>query len=348
LSRGDMVMVEGEEKKGRPKPGLDRWVTQSYIEGFITAAIDILIIGGIFFVLIGTGRNDSTCAMYGFLIMFIFVYTFLVPIAVIRSARRGFIRGRWEVKEDEDISDAGPLKDPWLRVGPGALVLGVAMTLIVCIILWASGVESLSPVVTCLIAFGAVIITSSVLIRLRLREDLVSFMTALSEPQPAEPLPFRPYFLREYIIPWVVAIAAINVAIGIKVFSEEALKAGGGVPLEALLEDIVIVFFAIVTWMLFECGFQIRSDIHLGLVTAIDEKPLAIPLLMLIVLAMTVVVGVLAGVPLIIAGIEDITVSQGALAHVLTAVAAGAVGMIMGVQWGRIREYRLLQRDTGA
>jgi hypothetical protein len=99
--------------------------------------------------------------------------------------------------------------------------------------------------------------------------------------------------------------------------------------------------------MLFECGFQVRSDIHLGMVTAIGEKPLAIPLLILIVLAMTVVVGVLAGVPLIIAGIEDITISQGALAHLLTAVTAGVVGMIMGVQWGRVREYRLLQRDTG-
>lgn len=340
-------MGDKERKRKRQKPGLGDWVNQAYIEGFITAAIDILIIGGIYFVLIGTGRNDNTCAMYGFLIMFIFAHTFLVPAAVVRSARRAYIRGRWEVKEDEDLSGAGPLKDPWLRVGPGALVLGVAMTLIVCIILWASGVESLSPVLTCLIAFGAVLITTGILIRFRLREDLVSFVTALSEQKPAEPLPFRPYLLREYVIPWVVAIAAINVAIGIKVFSEEALKAGGGVPIEALLEDVVIVFFVIVTWMLFECGFQVRSDIHLGLVTAIDEKPLAIPLLMLIVLAMTVVVGVLAGVPLVIAGIEDITVSQGALAHVLTAVTAGVVGMTLGVQWGRVREYRLLQRDAG-
>jgi len=329
-------------EKESKKPGLGDWVKQTYIEGFITATIDILIIGGIFYVLVGTGRNDSTWAMYVFLIVFIFAHTFLVPAAVVRSARRAFIRGRWEVKEDEDITGAGPLKDSWLRIGSGAFVLGAAMTLIVCITLWASGVEPLSPLVTCLIAFGAVLITSSILIRLRLREDLVSFVTALSEPKPAEPLPFRLYFLREYVIPWVVAIAAINVAIGIKVFSEEALKAGGGVPIEALLEDIVIVFFVIVVWMLFECGFQVRSDIHLGLVTAIDEKPLAIPLLMLIVLAMTVVVGVLAGVPLVIAGIEDITVSQGALDHVLTAVTAGVVGMIMGVQWGRVREYRLL------
>jgi len=340
-------MGEKERKKKRQKPGLKEWVKQAYIEGSITAAIDILVIGGIFYVLVGTGRNDSTWAMYVFLIVFIFAHTFLVPAAVVRSARRAFIRGRWEVKEDEDISGAKPLKSPWLRVGPGAFVLGAAMTLIVCMILWASGTESLSPLVTCLIAFGAVLITSSILIRLRLREDLVSFVTALSEPKPTEPLPFWPYFLREYVIPWVAAIAVINVAIGIKVFSEEALKAGGGVPIEALLEDIVIAFFVIVAWMLFECGFQVRSDIHLGLVTAIGEKPLAIPLLMLIVLAMTVVVGVLAGVPLIIAGIEDITVSQGALAHVLTAVTAGVVGMIMGVQWGRVREYRLLQLDTG-
>lgn len=343
-----MRMVEGKKGKARPKPGMDRWVTQSYVEGFITAAIDILIIGGIFFVLVGTGRNHSTAAMYGFLIMFIPVYTFLVPAAVIRSARRGYIRGRWEVKEGEDLSGAGPLKDPWHRVVPGALVLGVVMTLIVCIILWASGTEALSPVVICLIAFGTVLITGSILIRRYLREDLISFVTALSVSKSGELLPFKPYLLKEYVIPWVAIIILINVAIGIKVFSEEVLKSGGGVPLAALLEDVCIVFFAIVTWMLFESGFQVRSDIHLGLVAAIDEKPLSIPLLMLIVLAMTVVVGVLAGMPLVIAGIENITISQGALAHVLTAVTAGVAGMTMGVQWGRTREYRLLQGDIGA
>ena len=341
-------MPEGESRKRRPKPGLDRWVMQSYVEGFITAAIDILIIGGIFFLLVGTGHNDSTCAMYGFLVMFIIVYTFLVPVAVIRSARRAFIRGRWEVKEDEDTSGAGRMKYPWLRVGPGALVLGAAMTLIVCGILWAGGVESLSPVITCLIAFGAVLITSGISIRLHLREDLASFVTALSAPQPEKPLPFKPYLLREYVIPWAVFIAAINVAIGIKVFSEEALKSGGRVPIEALLEDIVIVFFAIAIWMLFESGFQVRTDIHLGLVTSIDEKPLAVPLLILIVLAMTIVVGVLAGMPLFIAGIEEITVSQGALAHVLTAMSAGVIGISLGVQWGRTREHRLLQKVKDA
>jgi hypothetical protein len=341
-------MPDEEIRKRKPKPGMDQWLMQSYVEGFITVAIDILIIGGIYFVLVGTGRNDTTWAMYVFLIAFIFSHTFLVPAAVFRSARRAFIRGRWEVKEDEDIGGAAPLQSTWIRVGPGALILGVVMTLIVCVILWVSGVESLSPIVTCLIAFGAVLITSSILLRLRLREDLVSFVTALSEPKPEVSSTFRPYFLKEYVIPWVAAIAAINVAIGVKVFSEEALKAGNGVPLMALIEDIVVVFFVIVAWMLFECGFQVRSDIHLGLVTAIDEKPLAVLLLLLVVLAMTVVVGVLAGVPLIIAGVEEITVSQGIVAHILTAVTAGVVGMAIGVRWGRAKEYPLLQLESEA
>lgn len=339
-------MPEGGKKKTRPKPGLDQRVIQSYVEGFITAAIDILIIGGIYFLIIGTDLNHSTGEIYRFIVMFILVYSILVPVAVVRSARRAYIRGRWEVKEDEEISGAGQLKYPWLRVGPGALVLGAAMTLIVCGILWAAGMESLNPVITCLISFGAVVVTSSISIRLHLREDMMAFVSALSAPESSEPPPFRPYFLKEYVIPWVAVIAAINVAIGVKVFSEEAFKAGGSASLEELLVDIFFVFLAIVTWMLFECGFQVRPDIHLGLVTAIDERPLGIPLLLLIVLAMSIVVCVLAGVPLAIAGIEDITIAQGTLAHVLTAVTAGVVGMTLGLRWGRAREYPLLERDA--
>jgi hypothetical protein len=47
-----------EAKKAKPKPGLEEKVTESYIANFIGNVIEIVILAGIFFWLVGKGTTD--------------------------------------------------------------------------------------------------------------------------------------------------------------------------------------------------------------------------------------------------------------------------------------------------
>ena len=109
-----MELTESGEKaeepfSAKPKVSMKDWIRRAYVENLITVLINTVIMGGIYFYVIGyqflskvqvyPKVNSRASIKRIFFLVFVPYITMMVPVTIIRSARGSYFRGKWEVRK---------------------------------------------------------------------------------------------------------------------------------------------------------------------------------------------------------------------------------------------------------
>jgi hypothetical protein len=109
-----MELTESGEKAeepiaAKPKVSMKDWIRRAYVENLITVLINTVIMGGIYFYVIGyqflskvqvyPKVNSRASIKRIFFLVFVPYITMMVPVTIIRSARGSYFRGKWEVRK---------------------------------------------------------------------------------------------------------------------------------------------------------------------------------------------------------------------------------------------------------
>ena len=218
--------MAAKEKAAKPALSMAEWIRRAYVENLITLLINTIIMGGIYFYVIGyqffakrqilSEVNSRASITQIFFLVFVPFMTIIIPVAIIKSAREAYCRGKWEIKEGESLDKAGKPLGPWSRTLPVTLPLGAITAFIIYIILATSHAGAFSPVVACAIGFGVTLVLTTVLIPLYLARDAASFAAALKNPGQDEPGSFIRYFLLEYAGPTILILTIMGITFGYK------------------------------------------------------------------------------------------------------------------------------------
>ncbi|RJP28329.1 MAG: hypothetical protein C4536_12925 [Actinobacteria bacterium] len=337
------------EGKKHPHP-LAWQVKSSYIENLITVGVDAIIMGGIYFALIGSAFNHRTLAVQGYILMFVPLLSALAPVVTLVSARNAYVRGKWEMAPGEPAyHDRGGHREqpgnPWFRIAPVGLAAGFAMAGLLLLVLWFSGADHIAPIWVILIACGAAMLTSTSLLGWRLKRDLAVFAAAVSSQASGNPPPsIASYYVKGYALPWSIVALIIAFSIGLKGVKEEALKAASGTGVTdiwTLAASAALTFLVLAAWTFYESQLQVRPDMRLtpALLDA-RKKPLGIYAICWLLVIVSLGAGLAAGLPFWLAGAEGASVAQAQLADVLISLAAVLAGSFFGMQRGRRAEAR--------
>lgn len=333
-----------EENKTKSKPGLKKWVVRRYYWNILSVEINVLILTGLIFWLVGAGLNTLVVTLTSFFLMFIPMVTVMLLVNVIIDSQLAFVEGKWEIKDDEATKIDGKYMNPWRRVALEALILGTGIALIICIPFWVSGVSAFpfSPVMA-LVFPGLIIviptyILSTLLIKRHLPNALKSFTAALPSSKQNQPEPFMRYFLWEHIIPWASVLAILNLGINLKGFYEKELITGGGVLIGDVIYSVVLTAVVIVLWMWVSAVNQVRSDVHLGRVA--QGRKLSVSILLLMLSLTPILAGIVVWIPLLIGGITHLPVILSTIIIIMTAVVTAVIGRGLGIWWGKTSEFK--------
>jgi hypothetical protein len=335
-----------KEKAAKPALSMNEWIRRAYVENLITLLINTVIMGGIYFYLVGyqffakrqilSQVNSRASITQIFFLVFVPFITIIVPVTMIKSAREAYCRGKWEVKEGESLDKTGRPLGPWSRTLPVTLPLGAVTAFIIYIILATSHADALSPVVACAIGFGVTLVLTTVLIPLYLARDMASYAVALKNPGQHRPKSPLRYFIFEYAVPTVLILTIIGITFGYKGYYSE-LVWHGFVPATDALNNFALVAFIAAVWMWFEFQRQAREDLAIGRISTREKKALNLPLMLAITLLIGLAAAILVGTPLYLAGTKHVTVLQSTVIHVVLWVICGVIGCYLGLWWGRAR-----------
>ena len=341
--------MEAKEKAAKPALSMKEWVRRAYVENLITLLINTIIMGGIYFYLVGyqflskvqilTEVNSRASITQIFFLVFVPFMTIMIPVAIIRSAREAYCRGKWEVKEGESLDKAGKPLGPWSRTLPLTLPLGAITAFVIYIILATSHAGAFSSVTAWAVGLGVTLVLTTILIPLYLPRDIASFATAVKNPGQEKPKSFLRYFLLEYAGPTILILTIIGITMGYKSYYSE-LVWHGFVPARDALNNFALIAFIAAVWMFLEFQRQAREDLAVGRISAREKKALSLWIMLLITLLIGLAAGILVGIPLYFAGTEHVTVFQSTVIHVAVWVVCGVIGCYLGLWWGRARgEY---------
>jgi drug/metabolite transporter (DMT)-like permease len=153
---------------------------------------------------------------------------------------------------------------------------------------------------------------------------------------------WRKYFL-EYVIPWIILIALVNLAIQFKGTTELSLNNAGLVPMGEVANTMFINTLVFIIWMPLFCSKQIRPDVQLGKINS--GKKLPIWAILVIIILSPIVAGVIGYCALLFGGINFVSVPIATLINILAAVIPGIFGCGIGIIWGRQREFSLIEKS---
>lgn len=335
-----------KEKAAKPALSMEEWIRRAYVENLITLLINTVIMGGIYFYVIGyqffakaqilSKVNSRASITQIFFLVFVPFMTIIIPVAIIKSAREAYCRGKWEVKEGESLDKAGKPLGPWSRTLPVTLPLGAITAFVIYIILATSHAGAFSPVVAWAIGFGVTLVLTTMLIPFYLARDVASFAAALKTPGQGKPGSFLRYFLLEYAGPTMLVLTIIGITFGYKSYYS-LLVLHGFVPASDALYNFALIAFIAAIWMWFEFQRQAREDLAIGRISAREKKALSLPLMLVITLLIGLAAAILVGTPLYFAETEHVTVFQSTLIHIAVWVICGVIGCYLGLWWGRAR-----------
>lgn len=324
-------------KETKPK-SLKEWLAATFVENIIQNVIEIVILSGIFFLLVGHATNHDALTACVFFLMYIPVATSVLPGEVIKNSRRAFLHGKWEVKEGEDIGEAGEFVTLWRRFLPEALIAGFGTALLLCGFLKLRGADSFSPLATVGIAFIVTCILTTIVLKRHLTKDFAYITSALAVPKQEQPEPFKRYFFWEYALPWTLILLILNTGIGYKNFTEMTLRLETLPPAEEVAIAVAFTAAIISIWMWFCAQNQVRPHVHLGRVRPGEGKTFSVLTMTILLILMSALMGVVVGVVLSIAGLEHLQIWQAIVVNVLVGGVAGIIGCAVGVSWGGKRE----------
>lgn len=346
----------------------EEWARRARFECLVVVAVDALIMGGIYFALIGSALNDRSWSVYGYVFMFVPLLSVLAPVSVITGARLAHLRGKWEARDNGTngkVTRALMPPSPWRWVAILGLPLGVIAASLVSLILWLAGAPRISPFVVasaCLVA--AAMVGVAVLAR-HLEDYLVGFAGAMGAREsaangtgPLPPIPrqrsLRAYYLKGYALPWVAVAMVLASSFGVKGAKEEALRSASsaaGVGLFALGANAVLTFFLIAAWTFHEAQAQARPDAYLGLRGRMGDgkrdKTPSVPSAAASLVLASLGAGALLLIPLRLAGVSALEVPAAVAIDLAVCVGAALAGSYGGMRWGMAREaWFYMERES--
>jgi hypothetical protein len=349
--------VSNQAKADKPTPDHKNYLVVQFIGNLIGVVIVVALLAWIVFGLFGPG-GGTMAEVRAFLLWFLLCFVLIQCHGAVINTRRDFIRGRWVMGASAGLEPDGVF-NPWRRIGPVALPVGIATSLAAWFLLPLAGGVSFRLLTIDALAFVPLLLVTTVLITIILPGDQVSFTVALDGKSPGGVSRFPAYFLLEYVLPWAVIQGLINMGIGIKQF-KWALE--GSDPAEAITTTLVAWDFGIVFGILFFFMFlasdgQVRGDVRLGRLKQKQFKRskvghMGVPLIAVGVLLTTVLVmtAVALSMQVILAGagLNDFSVETAVAFKTVSAMLGSLAGCGSGVWWGRRQESSLMAGEGSA
>ena len=346
--------MSNQAGKDKQRPDHKKYLVVQFVRNLVGVVIVVALLGWVVFGLFGPG-SGTLVEVRAFMLLFLLCFVLIQCHGAVINTRRDFLRGKWVMGDPGGIEPDGVL-NPWRRIAPTALPMGIAISLAVWSVLPLTGRESFRLLTIDAIAFVPLWVVTSVLIAFILPRDQVSFACALGGKSPGPVPSLSGYFVLEHVLPWGVIQGVINMGIGIK---QNKWVLEGPEPAEAIGASLVAWDFGIVFGILFFFMFlasdgQVRGDVRLGRLTKKRFRRskvgrIGVPLVAVGVIITTVVV--MTAVALIMevilagAGLTDFSVETAVAFKTVSAMLGTLAGCGAGVWWGRRRESALVAAE---
>ncbi len=333
-------------KKEKSKPDLKKWIMTQYVGNFIGVAIVTSIFIKLIFIDL-SGLEGGLNVILGFMLIYIPFFSLVLPFGNIVNSRRDFLRGKLVIGNTPAEIKIESLMNPWRRLGMIGLFAAMGITLFICFAFKYWGEWPVSLLWISIIAFTGTLIPSTLIIRLNLSRDVVSFAGALSESRQDQPEPFWRYFFFEHAANMIFLQWVLNMGIGFMIYNKEAIKAGGYVPSNIVVSDIGIMVFFIGFFMWLSSQAQVRGDVHLGRIEKTDKKGLATTLMIMVIILKAVIASVIVAGILFSAKIDHVSITTALAIKTAFAFYITTAGCWLGVWWGQHKESDLIREQQG-
>ncbi len=303
-----------------------------------------MILGGSFFFLVGRNTNSHPFMTRLFLLLFVTFVTLHVPVEVIRNARKAFLQRKWVPGLRIEGERANQSLNPFRRVWPSALPLGAGTALLLYLILWITRAPALPPIASIGIGFILTVLTTSILQRLHLAEDIGAYASGVLRTKSEKTTdnsekPLTSYYFWKHALPLSLLTSMIGTSFGCKGFSGIALKESGSVPVRLALGNFSIVGAIAAVWMWLVSHQQVQLDVPLGIPGKRKGGTPPSHVVLTFLLIGGISAGVLIELLVFLADIKRLTVPQATILNVIVWVLWGSAGSLAGIWSGRSKEH---------
>ena len=340
-------MAESKKKK----LGVNQVLAVQVVVSFVVIAILIVVGGLLIFRVMGTEYTQFTVA--GFIATVYMAFITFQPAGTLFAARKELIEGKVELPTGGDAGADMPVGNPWLMTLPVSFPIALFCTAIIVGIIYGTGWTP-RPRITLVLSLLYVI--PHYLITSRFIGRDLTHLAAKGLGAYAGVISKKEYFWKTYILPNFIFQLIINCPIANRGFHQEMLKLSrefsnlqGLLPAKAVVADHVITFMFVCNFTFLAAIMYTISGFYLGIIT-LDGlgkgKGIHGFLYFLIMLFMGIVVGILYGLALGVAGYKDIPFEAAMISKVVCVFIAVYLGSYMAMGWTakKIRSHMEAQR----
>lgn len=331
-------MAEAGKKKHSLKEVIGAQIVGNIIGLAIVMVLSILLV-----IALSPEHYDRNTVL-GFIACAIPFFTIIHLFMPIYTARVEYIHGELDLEGIAPVEGTGSPLYIWELVVPRAFLYGVVMMLIVYLGIKFTHVK-IGPTLTGVIAFVALVITTTPLIKHFILKDLPSFAAALNASEKSKPVPMGSYLFMEHAFPFMVLQGFINACIANRGFPAAAAKIGAeNIPImQALIPDFffTVVIIAFLQWMF--SNAQSRCDVRLGRCDGAGVKKISGWAGVLWVFLFAIIADIAIWIFSLVAGLSGISFHLALIFKVAVAGYAVICGAWIGIRFGASREYEMMQ-----
>jgi hypothetical protein len=330
----EVPMAESKAKKLKVSQVLIVQVVVSFV------VIAILIVLGSLLVFRVMGAEYTQFTAAGFIAAVYMAFITFQPAGTLFAARKELIEGKVELSAEGEGSVAEKVGNPWLMTLPVSIPIALFYTAIIMGIMYGTGWTP-RPRVT--IALSLLYVIPHYLITSRFIESDLVTLAAKGLGAYAGSLSKKEYFWNVYVLPNLVFQLIINLSLANRGFHHEILKLSsefpvlqGLLPVKAVAVDLAITFMFVCNFTFLAAIMYTISGFYLGIITleGIGKgKGIHGFLYFLIMLFMGIVLGVLYGLALGIAGVENISFAVAMISKIACVFIAVYLGSSMAMGW---------------
>ncbi len=331
-------MAESGKKEHSLKEVIGAQIVGNIIALAIVMVLSVLLV----FVALSPEYDKNT--VLGFIACTIPFFTIIHLFMPIYTARVEYIHGGLNLEGFIPEEGAGSPLYVWELVVPRAFLYGLIMMIIVYLGIRFTNIR-IGPTLTGVIAFVALVITTTPLIKRFILADVLPFAAAVNSGKKADPVPMGSYLFMEHAFPFMVLQGFINACIANRGFPAAAAKIGAtNVPIiEALIPDffLTVVIVAFLQWMF--SNAQARCDVRLGRCDGSSIKKISGWSGTLWVFLFAIIADIAIWLFSLVAGVSGIPLALAIIFKVAVAGYAVICGAWVGIRFGASREYEMMQ-----